>query len=330
MRARTQVFTAEKKIKIIKLVETILDKQDRKPSLSQLNKELNPTAGPRDTTKDDSDAAKIAQHVNNAVSDQEDIAAEETEVGSLRETAYPYVAGYCVFKATKGVECKACAQVFVIPKTPAPTDSATAPTPAPADITTAPTPAPADITTAPTPAPADTTAAPSKTFFDRIDRGGLVRPSDASVLAISRCSRVWKKLRSEVTAGKKSSRPPTEGSALAQEFLRAGNQRYRLHQIYVETLQAHPKFAEPFFADCKVCGESRKVITDCALARFVNITLNNFTRRLNDQIKHNATKQGTKRKRASTTGDDVVPEKSQKRRKLMTLTKTKGVPNLKG
>lgn len=223
------------------------------------------------------------------------------------------VAGFAVYKATADIECDACAQAFVSADTAAPSQAADSTGTMPTPQQTVPPPhnvTAAAVSTSPAQAfvPADTAApfhSTDSSFFDFVNRGGLTRPSPTFVSAASTCFLTFHRLTDD-----------TSENSLGAKLLHGDRQRVVLHTLFLRILAEMD--GDPYaalFDTCTACKEDRTQLLESAVARLVNVFLNNFTKQVTRKKKQEAS--GTK-------SDDPNEVKLQKStRKLSTLQASK-------
>ena len=269
----SQVVNAEKKIKVQRYTDLILTSVDqshtsrRSSLLPQLKRELNPTpAGGEGGDADGTDATASAAVAHMVVSSLEllDTApmASDEAIAQLFKTPHVNVAGYCARKAIAGNDCVACTAAFAIPSK-------------------------------------EVNAMPKESlgYFGRINRGGLVCPTRELLLAVAYCFAVFEHILAFVdgTAMTGTAENTSDIVLSAQDaeqierFFAKGNQRYELQKIYEHAVFSRAQVHGPLLtAECPSCGGDRSELLKCALARLVNISLNNYTRRVTQKLAHEA------------------------------------------
>lgn len=219
------------------------------------------------------------------------VLASDREFASEHRPATAHIAVYAVFKATKGIDCADCLDVFT-----------------------------GDALSR---AHVSSTPAPTQQYMDSINRGGLVLPSEPVLTAATKFLSLADALTTpdststDNTSGRSrdcnsaSMRPDTTGTAM--RFLREGNQRYVLTTLFMSLVRRLDSCQHLLFT-CAACQSPRDTYLEIICVRLANLILNNFTKKINDEVKRSLNPTQQKDSKTSQTSRKVSTlESSQKK-----------------
>ena len=147
------------------------------------------------------------------------------------------------------------------------------------------------------------------TYFERINRGGLIRPSALFLLLSKHCYRTLQLI--------------TGNDAYMCQFLGAGKQSYVLLTIYMSAAKAIAgDVFGPLYMDCTCdnCEDSdREDLLAAALSCLVNVQLNNYTKRMTDEVRFKGTEKEREAEDEGSSRASQAQKATSHARKLSTL-----------